>query len=87
MVNYIFHFKEYLFFLIFLIFQLFPKLPVGQTQTPSLLKYLEEKFQEVFERFETLEKDELSGPVTSDEEESVVRCDAEKEHEVEFFLI
>ena len=46
---------------------------------------LEEKFQEVFERFETLEKDEPSGPVTSDEEESVVRCDAEKEYEVEFF--
>ena len=49
---------------------------------------LEEKFQEVFERFETLEKDELSCPVTSEtsiEEEEPVRCDAEKEHNLDFF--
>ena len=51
---------------------------------------LEEKFQEVFERFETLEKDELSCPVTSEtsiEEEEPVRCDAEKEHNLDFFVI
>ena len=51
---------------------------------------MEEKFQEVFERFETLEKDELSCPVTSEtsiEEEEPVRCDAEKEHNLDFFVI
>ena len=51
---------------------------------------LEEKFQEVFERFETLEKDELSCPVTSEtsiEEEEPVRCDAETEHNVDLFVI
>ena len=51
---------------------------------------LEEKFQEVFERFETLEKDELSCPVTSEtsiEEEEPVRCEAETEHNVDLFVI
>ena len=51
---------------------------------------LEEKFQEVFERFETLEKDELSCPVTSEtsiEEEEPVRCDAEREHNLDFLVI
>ena len=51
---------------------------------------LEEKFQEVFERFETLEKDELSCPVTSEtsiEEEEPERCEAETKHNVDFFAI
>ena len=52
---------------------------------------LEEKFHEVFERFETLEKDELSCPVTSEtsieEEEEPERCDAGTEHNVDFFAI
>ena len=49
---------------------------------------MEEKFQEVFERFETLKKDDLSGPQTSEtsiEEEETVRCEAEREHNVDFF--
>ena len=51
---------------------------------------LEEKFQEVFEKFETLEKDELSGPQTSEtsiEEEEQVSCEAEREHNVDYFVI
>ena len=41
-------------------------------------------------RFETLEKDDLSGPQTSEtsiEEEETVRSEAEREHNVDFFVI
>ena len=47
---------------------------------------LEERFQEVFQRFETLEKDDLSCPVTSEtscEEDDSFKC-TEKEDNVEY---
>ena len=50
---------------------------------------MEERFQEVFQRFETLEKDDLSCPVTSEtscEEDDSFKC-TEKEDNTEYLII
>jgi len=50
---------------------------------------LEERFQEVFERFESLEKDDLSCPATSETsggDDDSLKC-AEKENNIEYLII
>ena len=51
---------------------------------------MEERFQEVFERFESLEKDDMSYPVTSEtsvEDDDSLKCNTEKENNTEYLII